>query len=273
MALPSRIVIVGCGHMGLAIAQGLLRSEAPPEVVAVERDAGRRALLSGVDGLTVTEVFAPAAADFVVLAIPPQDFAQFAAENGSLFGRTQATMSVMAGITTASIAEALGTDELVRAIPNTPSEVFGGMTVYYALPAASSVVEATESLLRSIGKALRVQREDLVDDATAICGGGRRSSAISPTPSVSSRSPVGFQLLRAEMATQVFTGSATLIAGSAKTPMQLCREVMTAGGTTERAIAVFDAAEVKTTISSALEASARRSRELAGLLADAVPSA
>lgn len=260
--------------MGLAIAQGLLRSEDPPEVVAVERDAGRRELLGGVDGLTVTEVFAPAATDFVVLAIPPQDFAQFAAENGSAFDRTQATMSVMAGITAASIAEVLGTDELVRAIPNTPSEVFGGMTVYYALPSASSVVEATESVLRSIGKALRVQREELVDDATAICGGGPAIVSYIADAFCQFAESRGFSAVESRyMTAQVFTGSAALIAGSAKTPMQLCREVMTAGGTTERAIGVFDAAELKTTVSSALEASARRSRELAGLLADAVPSA
>jgi pyrroline-5-carboxylate reductase len=65
------------------------------------------------------------------------------------------------------------------------------------------------------------------------------------------------------MATQVFAGSASLISASEKPPMQLCREVMTPGGTTERGIAVFDTAQLQRTVVEALDASASRSRELA----------
>jgi pyrroline-5-carboxylate reductase len=45
--------------------------------------------------------------------------------------------------------------------------------------------------------------------------------------------------------------------------MQLCREVMTPNGTTERGIATLDAAELKGSVLAALAASAQRSRELA----------
>ena len=273
VSLPRRVVIVGCGHMGLAIAQGILRSVDPPAVVAVERDAARREVLRGVAGLTVTDVLEPRADDLVVLAVPPQDFDQLAAEHASAFAPAQPTMSVMAGITAARVAQALGTVEVVRVIPNTPSEVFGGMSVYYALPSASAVVAQAEALLLTIGRSLRVHREEQVDDATAICGGGPAFVSYIVDAFCRFGEARGFSASESRlMAAQVFSGSAALIAGSPKPPMQLCREVMTAGGTTERGIAVFEAAELSATARRALEASAGRSRELAGALAGAPPN-
>lgn len=272
--LPPRVVLTGCGHMGLAIAQGLLRSPDAPAVVAVERDAGRREVLADVAGLTVTDVLAPAPGDLVVLAVPPQDFDALADASRDVLHPGQPVLSVMAGVTAARIAQALGTDEVVRAIPNTPSEVFGGMSVWYALPAATAVVAQAEALLGTIGKALRVEREELVDDATAICGGGPAFVSYIVDAFCRFGEDRGFSPDESRfMAAQVFSGSAALIAGSSKPPMQLCREVMTAGGTTERGIAVFEAAELTATVSSALAASAGRSRELAGALAGAPPSA
>jgi len=259
--------------MGLAIARGLLRAQDPPAVVAVERDAARREVLRDVAGLTVTDVLAPTADDFVVVAVPPQDFDQLAAEHASSFDPAQPTMSVMAGITAAQVSQALGTVEVVRVIPNTPSEVFGGMSVYYTLPSASAVVAPAEALLLTIGKSLRVHREEQVDDATAICGGGPAFVSYVADAFCRFGEARGFSAFESRlMAAQVLSGSAALIAGSAKPPMQLCREVMTAGGTTERGIAVFEGAELSTTVSRALEASAARSRELAGALVGAPAS-
>ena len=263
--MSSRIVIVGCGHMGLAIAQGLLGSEDAGPVVAVDRDAERRELLRGVEGLVVSDVLELEDDDVVVLAVPPQDFAELAETQGHTFSATTPTVSVMAGITAADIAQSLGTDEVVRAIPNTPSEVFEGMTVYFAMPSVSpTTVQRAEALLGSIGRTLRVAREDLVDDATAICGGGPAFVSYIVDAFCQFATSCGFTEAEAkDMATQVFAGSASLISSSEKPAMQLCREVMTPGGTTERGIAVFDRALLKATVVEALGASASRSRELA----------
>jgi pyrroline-5-carboxylate reductase len=268
MAMSSRVVIVGCGHMGLAIAHGLLGSRRTDQVVAVDRDPARRKALREVDGLIVTDVLEFGDDDLVVLAIPPQDFAAFAEDEKHQFDRDVPVVSVMAGITASCIARSLGSREVVRAIPNTPSEVFGGMTVFFALPSVSDeTVERAESLLTSVGRTLRVRREELVDDATAICGGGPAFVSYIVDAFCQFAASRGFSDEESkDMATQVFAGSASLISSSTKQPMQLCREVMTPGGTTERGIAVFDTAQLKTTVANALEASASRSRELAGLL-------
>jgi pyrroline-5-carboxylate reductase len=139
------------------------------------------------------------------------------------------------------------------------------MSVYFADPAVSdSTVAQADELLRSIGKALRVSTEELVDDATAICGGGPAFVSYIVDAFCQFARSCGFTEAAArEMAAQVFGGTATLIATSGKPPMQLCREVMTPNGTTERGIAALDSAELKGALLAALTASAQRSRELA----------
>lgn len=262
-----RAVIVGCGHMGFGIARGLL-GEASWEVLAVEADEARRAWLSEMKGLQVVSELEVRSDDVVVLALPPQVFAQFAEESRHHFDPSTTVVSVMAGLTAASIAEALGTTQVIRSIPNTPSEVFEGMAVFYAASQVSSAaVESAEQLLSSIGRILRVDVEHLVDDATAICGGGPAFVSYIVDAFCQFAEERGFTEAQGRtMATQVFGGTAALIEQTGKPPMQLCQEVMTPNGTTERGIAAFEAASLTESIHAALNASATRSRELAGVL-------
>ncbi|MEV6595776.1 pyrroline-5-carboxylate reductase [Actinoplanes sp. NPDC051346] len=273
MTNAARLIIVGCGHMGLAIVRGLLGATPRPEIVVVETSADRRAVLSTYEGFAMTSELEIADDDFVVLAVPPQVFGAFADAERHKFTPRTPVLSVMAGLTAHAIATALGTSQVVRAIPNTPSEVFEGMSVYFAEPAVEQrTISQADELLRSIGKAFRVGAEELVDDATAICGGGPAFVSYIVDAFCQFATSCGFtEAAGREMAVQVFGGTATLIAESGKPPMQLCREVMTPNGTTERGIAAFDAAGLKKSVLTALAASAHRSRELASMGAGARP--
>ncbi|WP_326673356.1 pyrroline-5-carboxylate reductase [Streptomyces sp. NBC_01257] len=267
-ATVTRLIIVGCGHMGLAIARGLLGGPPGPEIVVVDTDAERRKALAEYDGLTVTGELDIAEGDFVTLAVPPQVFADFADAERHRFTPRTPVLSVMAGLTSRSIAAALNTSQVVRSIPNTPSEVFEGMSVYFAdAEVSADTVARAEALLGVIGKVLRVDAEELVDDATALCGGG--PAFVSYIVDAFCRFAVsrGFsEEASREMTVQVFAGTAALIEESGKPPMQLCHEVMTPNGTTERGIAAFDAADLGGSVVAALAASARRSRELASVM-------
>ena len=265
MTNAARLIIVGCGHMGLAIVRGLLGMAPGCDLVVVETSSERREALSAHEGLSLSSELEIADGDFVVLAIPPQVFGDFADAERHKFTTETPVLSVMAGLTSSTIAKALGTSQVVRAIPNTPSEVFSGMSVYFADSAVSEgTIAQADMLLRSIGKALRVGTEELVDDATAICGGGPAFVSYIVDAFCQFAGSCGFtDAAGREMAVQVFSGTATLIAKSGKPPMQLCHEVMTPNGTTERGIAALDAAELKNSLLAALTASAQSSRELA----------
>lgn len=269
MTDAGRVVIVGCGHMGLAMVRGLLGARPGHDLVIVETSSHRRDTLSEHYSLSPASEFVILEEDLIVLAIPPQVFGDFAREQRHKFGSGTAVLSVMAGLTCQSISQALGTSQVVRAIPNTPAEVFEGMSVYYADRAVSQeTVSRADQLLKAIGNAIRVTREDLVDDATAICGGGPAFVSYLVDAFCQFAASCGFaESAGRAMAVQVFSGTAALIAESTKAPMQLCREVMTPNGTTERGIAALDAAGAQTAILAALAASARRSRELASAVA------
>ncbi|MEV5593648.1 pyrroline-5-carboxylate reductase [Streptomyces sp. NPDC052496] len=272
MITAARTVIVGCGHMGLGIAKGLRGASPDRRLLAVDISAERREELARSTDLHVAAELETADTDLVVLAIPPQDFDAFALAERHQFGPGTPVLSVMAGLTADSISKALGTSQVVRSIPNTPSEVSEGMSVYYAGPAVSQETLAqADELLSTIGRALRVDTEELIDDATAICGGG--PAFVSYLLDAFCRFGVerGFtEAASREMAFQVFGGTAKLVAEVGKPPMQLCREVMTPNGTTERGIAAFEAAGLQGSLRAGLSASAHRSRELAHLMSGGV---
>ncbi len=260
----SRVTIIGGGHMGLAIARGLVRSDPPVDLCVVETNPDRRAVLTQEPGFTTAESMPTDHGALIVLAVPPQQFSDFAATARARFRPDTPVLSVMAGLTVQQIKDQLGTAQVVRSIPNTPSEVFYGMTVYYAdAEVQDSTIAATELLLTSIGQALRVFEEKLIDDATALCGGGPAFISYIADSFCKFALSRGFtQAQSLLMTTQVFRGTAELIGSSNRPPMQLCQEVMTPQGTTERGIAKFDEYQLPQSLVAALTASADRSREL-----------
>jgi pyrroline-5-carboxylate reductase len=74
----------------------------------------------------------------------------------------------------------------------------------------------------------------------------------------------GFTAEQAAMlVNDTFLGAAELVASSGKAPAELRRQVTSPNGTTERAIAVFEAANLQQIFVDATDAALARARELA----------
>jgi len=264
MSKPNRNVIVGAGHMGLAIIRGLRRSQPESELFIVERSETRRTWLQSEFGLASTADLEVADGDAIVLAIPPQVFVDFAATARSRIPKNAPIISVMAGIRIATISDALGGNQVVRTIPNIPAEIGRGLTVFYAPSSVTpETLKRTHKILSAIGTSMRVGNEEMVDPATAICGGGPAFVSYFADAFCTFAEAQGFSQDEAiRLTTEVFRGTAELIATSRRSPRALCREVMTPGGTTERGIAAFEAGRLKPVVLEALAASTARSREL-----------
>lgn len=267
--MRAKTIVVGGGHMGLAIVLGLMHQSVDSRVEIVEVSAERRKVLRGIEGLVTTSELRIGPGDLVVLAIPPQAFAGFVDQDGFKFASNTAVLSVMAGVEARAIADSLGTSEVVRAIPNTPAEVFQGVSVYFAGAAvAPSTVKRCDELLGAIGRAVRTEHEGRIDDATALCGGGPAFVGYFVDAFCGFAEECGFDRDEAiAMTLQIFHGTASLIEHSGKPPMQIAYEVMTPGGTTEQGIASFDRSSLRQSIQEGLRASANRSRELSTLAA------
>ena len=134
------IAFIGGGNMASAVIGGLLKQGLPARrIQVVEPFAEQRAKLEQQFQVTVSA--APEAslnrATLVVWAVKPQTFRDAA---GQARAHTQAALhlSVAAGIRSDSIAAWLGTERVVRAMPNTPALVGKGMTALFARPAATA---------------------------------------------------------------------------------------------------------------------------------------
>src|SRR5262245_61212597 len=120
--------------MGLAIIRGLMR-QGHHNILVIDPKQERRDLLRQQLGITVLPQSPTLKDDAIaVLAMPPQAFADFAKTSPIPRNHRGPVVSVMAGVKLATIAESLGVTQIVRSIPNTPSEVLQGMTVYCAHP-------------------------------------------------------------------------------------------------------------------------------------------
>src|SRR6187402_1979917 len=116
------IAFIGGGNMASAIIGGLLKSgHSPADILVLEPNADQRSRLQRE--LSVITLEAPGSvlqrAGLVVWAIKPQSFQEAAAANLAHVGHAL-QFSVMAGIRSDDLARALGTERIVRSMPNTP---------------------------------------------------------------------------------------------------------------------------------------------------------
>ncbi|MEU9924344.1 pyrroline-5-carboxylate reductase [Streptomyces griseoluteus] len=259
-----RIVVVGAGHMGSVVVRGLVDGTPRAEVVVVDPSAERRASLDGRAEVTAT--YEPRPDDLLVLAIPPRAFDSFA--DGLPHGAcARATVvSIMAGVRLAALSSALGTETVLRAMPNLASRVGQSMTVLCPgdqVPADG--VDGARNALSVIGKVLVVQDESLLDAATALTGSGPALVAHLAQSFTDFARAAGFDADDALLLTsQVLRGTADLLSEPGVTPESLYRQASTLYGTITQGIATLREHRVGESVRTALEATTERARELAG---------
>ena len=132
------IATVGSGVMAEAMIAGMLRGRLvePGQVLASHPRAERRDQLVAAHGIrtVASNVEAVEGADVVILAIKPQMLGRVGREIGPHLRPGQLVLCVLAGATTKALTSALGHDQVVRSMPNTPARLGKGMTVWYATP-------------------------------------------------------------------------------------------------------------------------------------------
>lgn len=265
--LLNRVVVIGAGHMGTAMIAGLHDADPGLSLAVVENADGRRRALREEFGIETVDRYSARPGDVVILAVQPQQFEALAARDRRQFAGDALVVSVMAGVSIPAMTGALGTGRVVRAIPNTPSEVLEGMTVICPAPdVTADELTVAERVLTSIGRVVSVSDEELIDDATALCGGGPAFVSHIASAFIGFAVERGFPADQARMMTcQVLRGTAQLIASTDRDTEELCRQVMTPGGTTEQGIFHYREYGLRKILADGLAKSALRSRELGGI--------
>jgi pyrroline-5-carboxylate reductase len=262
----SRIAFIGGGNMASAIIGGLIQQGlAPANVAVVEPFAEARARLKQQFGVDAREQAGPAlaSAGLVVWAVKPQTFKEAAAQARAHVGQAL-QLSVAAGIRSDSIAAWLGTERIVRSMPNTPALVGKGMTALYARAGASAADKArVEQVIATTGEYLWVSQESHLDAVTALSGSGPAYVFYFLEAMTQAGTEMGLDAGQARrLAVATFAGASELARASSE-PLQLLRERVTSkGGTTYAALTSLEGDGVQQSFVKALHAACRRAAEL-----------
>ena len=268
-ALPScdtTVAFIGGGNMASAIMGGLVRQGmSTRQIEVVEPWAEARTALQKLYGIEAQA--APGAqlerASLVVWAVKPQTF-QEAALQVRPHTPTALHLSVAAGIRSNSIARWLGSERIVRAMPNTPALIGKGMTALYARPEVSADERQTvEQVIATTGEYLWVEEETQLDAVTALSGSG--PAYVFYFLEAMAQAGVDMGLTRAQaqqLAVGTFVGASELALRSGEPPEVLRQRVTSKGGTTHAAIESLEKDGVRQQFMRALQAAQQRAREL-----------
>jgi len=259
------LLLAGFGRMGGALAAGW-REEGvfPSFAVDPARPASPVAEFCVVaDPAELPDDFRPAA---VVLAVKPQVAPQ-ALPHYARFAEKSVFLSIMAGCGIAGLRAVLGQHAaVVRAMPNTPAAIRQGISVACAGPAVTQAQRSLcDRLLRAVGEVAWVNDESLIDPVTAVSGGGPAYVFLLAELLEQAACEQGIPAeLAQKLARATVVGSGALLGASNEAPAALRRAVTSPAGTTERALAVLMQPDAwPASMSRAIEAATRRSRELA----------
>ncbi|HKC29870.1 MAG TPA: pyrroline-5-carboxylate reductase, partial [Jatrophihabitans sp.] len=200
----------------------------------------------------------------LVIAVKPQDIDTLLAEVAPAIEARHLVVSVAAGVTTSHIERALPDGlAVVRCMPNTPALVDQAMTAIAAgAHADDDDLAVAESLLGSVGRVVRVPESQL-DAVTALSGSGPAYFFYLVEAMIDAGILLGLpRTLAAELIVQTAIGSAVMLRDSGEHPVQLREAVTSPGGTTIAAIRELEVHGVRAALLAAIEAAARRSREL-----------
>lgn len=263
------LVLVGAGKMGGALLAGWLAGGLDPKAVVVidpKPPADTQALL---DRAGIAANAAPPSgvkARLLLLAIKPQMMGPALPALKALVGPGTLTLSIAAGTTVATIAEALG-GAIVRAMPNTPAQVGRGITGLFANDAVTGEDrELAESLMAAVGETGWVNSEALIDVVTAVSGSGPAYVFLLAEALTEAGIAAGLEPeLAARLARKTVTGAGELLHRSDLPPAELRRNVTSPNGTTAAALEVLMAEEgLAALVTRAVAAAKRRAEELAG---------
>ena len=262
------VVLVGAGKMGLALARGWMAGGLPADRLVLCDPMPSEAATAFATEHDVRLVDSPVGVftHVLVLAVKPQVMNQVMAEVQQVVGGQTLVLSIAAGINLASLAAALGTQRVVRTMPNTPAQIGKGISGAVGLMISDEDRAVTEALLKAAGAVLWFDDESRIDAVTAVSGSGPAYVFHMVEALAAAAERQGFTSDEAmQLARATVIGSAALLEAEGTTSAaQLRINVTSPKGTTAAALEVLmDSRDgLAPLLDRAVSAARRRSEEL-----------
>lgn len=271
MLSEAHILLVGCGKMGGAVLNGLLKNGLPVKNIRVAEPSETIRTTLEKQGIACTadisglKEFKP---DIVFLAVKPFLIEQVIDGVKPFTDRGAAVLSIIAGRRIDWFKEKLGEKAVVfRAMPNTPAAIGKGIT---GVVTKDGNLERQKRIVQEIlsccGEVVWLNGEEQIDAVTAISGSGPAYVFYLTEALTQAAKSLGLSDENAEkLAKATVIGSAGLMAESPETPAVLRQNVTTPNGTTAAALEILMNPEngFGPLMCQAAKAAEKRSKELA----------
>ena len=264
--MAQSFAFLGTGSMGGAILDGLVAGGGDVSIRSTTKSS--TVARAGVESRS-TESDAQAnrwaveGADVVVIGVKPAMVTDVLREIADALAPDALIVSVAAGVTTATM-ESVVSNPVVRAMPNTPALIGKGVTGISAGARASAEhVAVARSLFEVVGWVLELP-ESQIDALSTISGSGPAYVFHAMEQWTRAAIELGFDDVDARsLVEKTFAGATALQESTGTDPAELRRRVTSPNGTTERAIAVLDEAQLAEVYLAAARAALARASELA----------
>jgi pyrroline-5-carboxylate reductase len=263
----NRLAFLGGGNMAEALLRGLLDTElyTGDQITVSDVSAERLALLSERYGVVTTtkNVEAAKGAGILVVSVKP-GLVRTVLEEIASHTPKKLLLSIAAGVPLAKLQQWAPKGHWVRVMPNTPALVGAGMSALYAAAEVTAEERAAAlAIFAAVGRAVELTGEHLFDAVTALSGSGPAYVFLFLEALADGAVKMGLpRELARELAAQTVFGSARMALESGLHSGALKDQVTSPGGTTIAAVAVLEAAGFRGAVIQAVEAAAKRSREL-----------
>lgn len=271
--MQHNITFIGAGNMAYSIIVGMInKGFEPHQITATARSTAslEKVAALGVN-VTTDNTNAVATADVVFMAVKPQMMkAVLAPIQNALALKKPLLISVAAGITIDTLKAWSGLQQIVRCMPNTPSQLGLGATGLFASAECSQQQKAfTKTALDAVGISLWLNNEDEINAVTAVSGSGPAYFFLLIEAMQAAGQAQGLSEATAkQLAVQTALGAASMAAHNTDSPTELRQKVTSPGGTTDRAITTFNEGGFHDLVAKAMLACADHGKVLAKQLGD-----
>ena len=262
------VLIVGGGNMGRSFAQSFLNAKilTHKQLTIIEKDAAQIAELNRIKLGQVYNEFGDfiTEKDLIIIAVKPQDAHAIYPKLSPFINEKHIILTIMAGVSIATLEEHLQTKKVVRAMPNLPCQIGMGVTGFMVSEKISQHdVDFIRKLLETTGGTIQVYDEDKLNAITAISGSGPAYVFYFMDAMINKSMEMGFSHTEAsKIVEQTFLGAVELYKVNNLSCKEWIEKVASKGGTTEAAIRQFNQQAVSENIELGLEKALLRSREL-----------
>ena len=263
-----KISFIGSGKMAEALISGITESNtlSPNSINCTDKDGKKTTYMNEKYNINkfTNNLDVIQNADIIFICIKPQDIKALSNELKNQFKNNQTIVSILAGTQIQTLSKLFNHNSIIRIMPNTPAQIKKSVSVWtHTKETDSTHIKQIKSILASIGSDFYVEKEELIDMATALSASGPAYLFLFIESLIEAGKNIGLpDNLSKDLTTKMIDGSINLLNFSEEAPGTLRENVTSPGGTTEAALKVLMKNNFNKIIIEAIKAAHERGLEL-----------